>query len=307
MMEGFERFCHLQSSLTQNIDKTMTADIGIILGARAICSLIGLVIIFVGFWIKERRWDDQGTVAYDKYKSTVDEDYHAVDDEAGNNPNPSDDVSQTYNSVTEKFNFHDNGSRDVIQMNSSDAEDRFPLPRSLQREIEAALPIPIVMLLGFALWMISFIFSPQAGNEAYNSGWNIASIFFVAAIAATYVAGLRKATLERNMGLKKKFYLAVLFFTIWLGIAGLADSEIDAPWYFCTLAGKLAFLLLATTSSRHVHFSRLTLTYADSLQSSFYLLQFTFFAILERWVLLGTSMANQTEKQYLTMECGTCW
>jgi hypothetical protein len=220
----------------------MAADIGIILGARAICSLIGLVIIFVGFWIKEKRWDDQGTVAYDKYKSTVDEDYHAVDDEAGNNP--SDDVSQTYSSVTEKFNFHDNGSRDMIQTSSSDAEDRFPLPRSLQREIEAALPIPIVMLLGFALWMISFIFSPKAGNVAYNSGWNIASIFFVAAIAATYVVGLRKATLERNMGVKKKVYLAVLFFTIWLGIAGLADSEINAPWYFCTLAGKLAFLLL---------------------------------------------------------------
>jgi hypothetical protein len=252
----------------------MTADIGIILGARAICSLVGLVIVFVGFWIREKRWDDQGTVAHDKYKSTVDENYHAVDDEAGNKA--SDDVSQTYNSVSEKFNFHDNGSRDVIEMTSSDAEDRFPLPRSLQREIEAALPIPIVMLLGFALLMISFIFSPKAAEEAYNSGWNIASIFFVAAIAATYIFGLRKATLERNMSLKNKIYLAVLFFTIFLGIAGVADNQIDAPWYFCTLAGKLTFLLLLVDmytfrglhSHMLIHYSHLSTFF--NLRSSSY-------------------------------------
>lgn len=216
----------------------MTADIGIILGARAICSLIGLVIIFVGFWIKEKRFDDQGTIAYDKYMSTVDENYRAVDDETGTSTGGGDDASQPYNATSEKFNFHDNGSRDMIQMSSSDAEDRFPLPRSLQREIEAALPIPFVMLLGFLLLMISLIFSPKEGNYAYNSGWNIASIFILLAIAATYVVGLRKATLERKTGMKKKICLAVLFFTIWLGIAALADSEINAPWYFCTLASK---------------------------------------------------------------------
>eukprot|EP00980_Cylindrotheca_fusiformis_P008297 scaffold1736_cov127-Cylindrotheca_fusiformis.AAC.111 len=216
----------------------MATDIGIIWGARSICSLVGIILIFVGFWLREKRWDDQGALAYDKYMSTVDENYRAVDDETGAGP-PGDDVSQSYNEVSEKFNFHDNGSRDLVRANSSDAEDRLPLPRTLQREVEAALPIPVVMLLGFTILMISFIFSPQDESEVYNSGWNIASIVFLLAIAPIYFFGLRKATVERKVSMKKKIYPAVLFLTIWLGIAGLADSQINAPWYFCTFAGTL--------------------------------------------------------------------
>ena len=46
----------------------MEAEIGIILGARAVLSFVGLAIIFIGFWIKDRRWDELGALAYEKYK-----------------------------------------------------------------------------------------------------------------------------------------------------------------------------------------------------------------------------------------------
>jgi hypothetical protein len=216
----------------------MDVEYGIIFGARAILSLIGLVTAFVGFWIKERKWDDLGAIAYEKYKATHDGDvdaYQAANDEEIQKTKS--DVSASFHSVTEKRNFHDNGSRDLVRVESSDALDRFPLPRSLQSEVTGALPLPTVMLAGFGLWMLSFIFKPEGGG-LYNADWNIVGLVIVAILALFFGFVLRRFTLDRNIDAKKNSFIAIFIATIFLGISGFCDDQVEAPWYFITFGGK---------------------------------------------------------------------
>lgn len=215
----------------------MEAEIGIVLGARAIFSFVGLAVIFIGFWIKDRRWDELGALAYEKYKDLKEQDY-PIDKQ------PNDPIADAYVSVTEQFVFADNGVRDLVRVESQDSADG--QPRTLKTEVRAALSVPTVLLLGFGLWFISFLFTPQGGFQVYNSGWNIASMIFVAIIAASLGYGVRVATIERNVDLKKKCFITIFIFTIWLAIAGFADWNINAPWYFSTFGGrnlKRAFFL----------------------------------------------------------------
>lgn len=216
----------------------MSSEIGIIMGTRAILSLIGLTTTFAGIWIRERRWDDQGSQAYGKYVGTVDGNYRPAAEEGGEN------LGEPYQAMSDKAkNFHDDGSRDVIQISSSDAEDRLPLPRSLQRDLEALFPIPVVLILGCLLFMISLIFTPDTG-EAYNNGWNVTAIVLIPIFVAIYVTGVPKATWERNPDLKTRTFQGASGMFIVLCIIGLLDGVVDAPWYFLTVAGKKIKILV---------------------------------------------------------------
>lgn len=230
------------------------SDVGVIMGTRAIVSLIGLTTMFAGIWIRERRWDDQGEQAYDKYITTVDGNYRGG--EAGlpaQQPTQSqatENLGEAYQAMSDKAkNFHDDGSRDVIQISSSDAEDRLPLPRSLQRDLEALFPIPIVLILGCLLTMISLIFTPDDG-EAYNNGWNLTAIFLIAIAIAIYITGVPKATLERTPDLKARTYYGASGIFAIMCIIGLVDGENQAPWYFLIVSAifiPLSFYVLHQT------------------------------------------------------------
>ncbi|CAJ1942446.1 unnamed protein product [Cylindrotheca closterium] len=235
------------------------SDVGILMGARAILSLIGLTTMFAGIWIRERRWDDQGEQAYDKYIATVDGNYRGgVESGNGQAPpqasspqaKPTENLAQPYQAMSDKAkNFHDDGSRDVIQISSSDADDRLPLPRSLQRDLENLFPTPIVLLLGCVLFMISLMLTPDEG-VGYNNGWNLTALFLAPISIAIYITGVPKATLDRTPDLKTRtFYGASGIFVV-MCIIGLVDGEVDAPWYFLVVAAifiPLSFYVLHQT------------------------------------------------------------
>jgi hypothetical protein len=46
-----------------------------------------------------------------------------------------------------------------------------------KEDLKAALPLPKVMLAGFAIWALSFLFHPE--GRLHFSGWNISGIIFV--------------------------------------------------------------------------------------------------------------------------------
>jgi len=234
------------------------SDVGILMGARAILSLIGLTTIFAGIWIRERRWDDQGEQAYDKYIATVDGNYTGMEggqkvvpqQQQQQQPEHTENLGEPYQAMSDKAkNFHDDGSRDIIQISSSDAEDRLPLPRSLQRDLEALFPFPIVLTLGCVLLMISLMLTPDSG-DGYNNGWNLTAIFLIPISVAIYITGIPKATLERTPDLKPRTYYGASGIFILMCIIGMVDGEVHAPWFFLTVAAifvPLSFYVLHKT------------------------------------------------------------
>ena len=204
------------------------ADYGIMIGARAIFSLVGMIVIFIGSWIKEKRWDEEGVIAYEKYKGSAADDYP---DNVKHDP-----IQDAYVSITESMVFNDSGAKDLVRVESQDSLDG--APRTLKTEVRAALKVPLVMILGYGLLMLSFIFSPNGGFTVYNAGWNIATIVFLAIIALAVGYGSRVATINRDVDLKKKCFVTIFIFIIWIAIANYADPNVQAPWYFSSFAGK---------------------------------------------------------------------
>jgi hypothetical protein len=248
----------------------MAPDLVVIFGFRTVLSIIGLSTLFVGYWIMEKRWDEQGSSAYEKaQENATNSDYKAVDDQS--KPTHGNDVEARSMSAPEKVVNNDDDKRNSTHLT---------VPKE---DLEAALPLPKVLLAGFGMWAFSFLFHPDGGFKMYASPWNICGIILVGLLGGLTAFPLRKAAIECDLDLKKKAVSAFLLISIWLGIVCVSDEETDAPWYFCTLGGKISASLPGT--------SVISLTlFGKQFFSSF--CPTTFFGDLGEWALHGTGRAS---------------
>lgn len=208
-------------------------DLVIMLGVRASLSLLGLAVLLTGFWMMEKRWDDQGSSLFQQ----------AVAKNAGSKE--SNDLEAHYVQAPDSVV---NKGDDAIRLTTEDADEasaqppvnssELPANRGVvsREELEAALPVPTVMLVGFAIWNLSFLFHPEGGF--YFSEWNIICIVSVSLIGYLLAHPMRTATLNRNLEKKKRVAITMILVAILLTVAGILDKQTDAKWYFCSFGGK---------------------------------------------------------------------
>jgi hypothetical protein len=198
----------------------MDATLGIIWGARETTSLVGIVITVVSHWYFGRKWDEEGTLAYDAaVEAGVGVDYAAVDEEGR---------------PTKKYVTNADGSRDAISVCTGDnRDDAVSVPA---KALENAMPVPYPGIAGLLIWALSFLFVPGRPLAVY-AGWNMAFLLILPIMAVLFAFHIRKTTIERNLDYKKKAMSMILVFSIILVIAGIVDDKTYAPWYFCFFGG----------------------------------------------------------------------
>jgi hypothetical protein len=189
----------------------------VIFGFRTVLFIIGLSTLFVGYWITEKCWDEQGSSAYEKaQENTTNSDYKAVDYQS--KPTHGTDVEACYMPAPEEVVNNDDGSQNIVRVAPEDAHDKRNSTHLtiLKEYLEAALPLPKVLLAGFCIWAFSFLFHPDGGFKMYASPWNICGIILAGLVGA--LTAFRKAAIERSLDLKKKAVPAFFLIYIWLGI-----------------------------------------------------------------------------------------
>jgi len=203
--------------------------VGIVWETREVLSLIGIIIFGTSAWYYGRKFDEDGSLAYQTVLDTMNGvDYNAVDD----NGHP-----------LRKFVTNADGSRDAISVCTEDnrREDIIIIPTdALQR----ALPIPHGCIIGIFLWTISFLFLPGEGTALPYTGWNLFCVCLLPIMTILFITRIRTSTLERNLQDKKKTLSLIFLLSIILIIASIVDPEIEAPWYFAVFGGESLLLLL---------------------------------------------------------------
>ena len=232
---------------TFNVDP----DFSVIFGCRSSLSLVGLTTAVVGYWLMERKWDNEGTGALEKPDQRV-------ENEAGNGIyihmyDPNRVVAQ---------GFHPSGERDLVRVRTDDSEDKryhpgqaasnstepiqsleaakyYSSPDILYAKLAHALPVPRTMLVGFGLWSLSFFLDPSLGGfRFYANFWNSCCFIFSGLLGAILGFPMRTATLERDAEQKKKAMAAFVACSVLLWIVAIVDPEVDGPWYFNVFGGE---------------------------------------------------------------------
>jgi hypothetical protein len=193
-------------------------DIAILWGVRSIMSLVGMLTIVTFYWYSERKWDEEGSAAYERVlENAPGGDYSMVEEDG---------------SPKKKFVTNADGSRDVISVSTEDFKAEIEVPKD---ELEKAHSKQYGVIAGFIIWTISFLFTP--GSITLYGGWNISFIVFLPVIVFLITTPIRRATIDRDLDLKKKAVSTVLGLSVWLCLSGILDRRTDAPWYFCFFGG----------------------------------------------------------------------
>jgi len=195
-------------------------DLVVFFGFRAVFSLAGLAAVLIGFWISEKKWDEDGSAAYQKaVENVAGDDYQVVDEETqtpAQNPSGSTPV-----------NVPTPPRGDVV------------VPRE---DLMAAAPHPKIMLAGFATWAFSMFYLPYERHKMYIEGWNASAVILMLIIAILLAFPIRRANIERNQGLKTRTSMIIIALFIGVMLVTMFDDEIDAPWYTNLFAGIFFFL-----------------------------------------------------------------
>mmetsp|Transcript_42649 Transcript_42649/g.102841 ORF Transcript_42649/g.102841 Transcript_42649/m.102841 type:complete len:540 (-) Transcript_42649:1309-2928(-) len=248
----------------------------VIIGARSLISLVGLSTALCGYWYMEHKFDNEGAAAVGFNagrgsgggKSEATESY--VEMEGGETPAPA--AAKTTTTTEEQINFHPNGARELVRVSTEDSKstgggmyknmvedpiinpfascpsDERPndvpeLSPEAQIRLYDSYPFPKVMLVGFGIWCISFLFDPSIGSARfYWNFWNLSSFFLAASIGPIMAYPIRVNTLNRDIDRKKKSITALVVVSILLCFTATADFIVDAPWFF-NVFGMLFMLL----------------------------------------------------------------
>lgn len=220
-------------------------DLVLVLGFRTILSLIGIITILCAFWMMERRWDEQGSAAYEKAKeNSTGSEYKAVEGNTGKSG--TDDLEAPYMPAPKEVVYNDDGSRDIVRVATEDADEK-ATPDVVDEQttpdvvvpledLKEALPLPKGLLVGFGIWAFSFLFHPDGGFNLYSS-WNICCFLLVVAAGALIAYPIRNSTLKRDLDLKKKAVSGLIVVSIFIIVSAMLDKETEAPWYFCSFGG----------------------------------------------------------------------
>ncbi len=234
----------------------------VIMGARSMLSAVGLIVALGGYWHMENKWDNEGSAAVREQEGNKQayvemREHERIQKEEQNErkaPPPPVLVDQK---------FHPNGAREMVRVSTMDSKDDnyhpveaaaqegildpesaraariYGPPEVLQAKLREALPLPTVMLGGFLLWTISFLFDPNVGGfRVYANAWNIISLLLAGSIGPLIAFPIRNATIERNVDLKKKAITVLIILSAMLCITATADPIVDAPWFFNVFGGE---------------------------------------------------------------------
>ena len=119
----------------------------------------------------------------------------------------------------------------VLYFNEEPAEE-------FEKRLAEIYPLNKVLLVGSALWALSFLFDPNVGGfRMYANGWNILG-FIVAALVGPLIAfPLRQATLKRSPDSKKKVRYALMATLFLVTVLSIADPIVENHhiWYILVI------------------------------------------------------------------------
>ena len=232
-------------------------DFSVIFGFRSTVSLIGLATGVVGFYLFERKWDNEGSrVLEAPHEVAGDQELGEVKESETSYVNMNDPdkvVGQ---------NFHASGARDLVRVQTTDSTDQkyhpdktaashtdhfvsvvaaqyYGTPEAVRDELAAALPLPKMMLFGLALWSLSFLLDPAIGGfRIYNNFYNITCFVLALALGPLMAFPVRSAIIERRIHRKKALMAALISDLLLIAIGSVLDPEVDAPWYLNIFGGE---------------------------------------------------------------------
>lgn len=230
-------------------------DFSVIFGFRSTVSLIGLATGVVGFYLFERKWDNEGSrVLEAPHEAGGDQELGEVkDDSYVNMEDPDKVVGQ---------NFHADGARDLIRVQTEDGTDDnyhpektaasntgqfvsvvaaqyYGSPEAVRDQLAAALPLPTMMLVGLGLWSLSFLLDPAIGGfRIYNNFYNITCFVLALALGPLMAFPVRNAIIERRIHRKKALIVALVSDLLLIAIGSVLDPEVDSPWYLNIFGGE---------------------------------------------------------------------
>jgi hypothetical protein len=234
----------------------------VILGARSILSLVGLTTALCGYWYMEHKFDNEGAAALTPETNTSTK-------PAGSYVEMQETKEPEAVLVSQKF--HPNGVRELVRVSTEDSktdtsyknmeqedvidpEAVYPTderPKTVvqdvspeaQRRLYDALPLPRVMLIGFGVWSISFLFDPSVGGvRVYWNFWNVMSVILAAMVGPIIAIPIRLDTLNRDLDRKKKAITSLVTVSVLLWITATSDFIVDAPWFFNVFGGEYCAL-----------------------------------------------------------------
>jgi hypothetical protein len=203
----------------------------------------------------ERKWDNEGAAALELPQQEV-----VADAETGEGASSSYVNMNDPNKVVGQA-FHHSGARDLVRVRTDDTPNQQYHPdnaasahtdtiqsfvaaqyygtEGVPAQLEAAFPVPKIMLIGLGLWSFSFWLDPEIGGLRFYANFFNISCFVLAALVGPLLAfPMRKAILERDVQYEKKIDMALILIAILISSFSIADPEVDAPWYFTIVASE---------------------------------------------------------------------
>jgi len=178
----------------------------LLIGARSMTALAGYLVMQIGLWRAERRWDEDGSAAWLEAVSGV-------------------------------------GGKDVKSQTPEELEAKYSggVATIPEDKLKAAFPTPWGFLVGWWLWGISYLFPLDGSTNVSPTVPGVVACvicFFV-----SYVASLPMADSVMHRLLKKKTILSVMFLLGWiaLGVASSLDATAQVAksepfvWILCML------------------------------------------------------------------------
>lgn len=156
----------------------MSTGLLIVAGPRGLLSLAGIVLIVGGVWHADRKWDEEGSKAYERAAAAA----------ADATPQP------------------------------PDKEDTLSTVLIPQDELNAAFPLPIAFLLGWLLFAISYFAPIDGSNDFFFSGPALASALISLSLGWVASVPMGDAVQNRNAKKKMVLSVLFLLLWIGLAI-----------------------------------------------------------------------------------------
>ncbi|OEU15039.1 hypothetical protein FRACYDRAFT_261490 [Fragilariopsis cylindrus CCMP1102] len=243
----------------------------VIFGFRSTISLVGLITGVVGYWLSERKWDNEGSSALKPDRNNDGIENNNNNDEAGESGGTGVYLEMNNNDPNKVvgYNFHNNGARDLVRVRTDDSNDNnryhpgesatknteniqsieaakfYGTPEVVRAHLYTAYPLPKLMIVGLCIWNISFLLDPSIGGIRFYANFcNISSFLLSATLGPIWAFLWRNATLERDIETKKRIALSFVVLSLLLCVVTIVDPMVSAPWYFNVFG---VFFILASS------------------------------------------------------------
>jgi hypothetical protein len=228
----------------------------VMFSARAFLSMAACVVVFLGLWFMEHKWDEEGSEEYDRAQgreartggltTTTHADYTAAPTEGGQLVKTAAQIPDTTDMILvgpvdgvygtdHVSNTSSTSSKKHQALVTSSSSPDAKVPLAL---LKKAHPQPTWVFAGFVLLAFSGFLHPEHG--LYISVWNVFSFVLLLIFGGLFFP-LRKATIKRDFGLKKRVISSMVMVGFWLAIAVMSEKRTSAPWPFCAFGGECFF------------------------------------------------------------------